>query len=56
MALLANDPIMSGRSRQIFRHLKRQNPFIISDFIDRGRMQREWNGMEEQSLVLLVDT
>ena len=33
MALLANDPIMSGRSMRSFRHLEHQNLSIISDFI-----------------------
>ena len=31
--LLANDPIMSGRSIQSFRHLECQNPSIILDSI-----------------------
>ena len=33
MAPLANDPIMSGRSIQLFRHLECQNPSIISESI-----------------------
>ena len=53
--LLANDPIMSGRSIQSFRHLEHQNPseskkvcpylilnfFVFSDFIDRERVGKE---------------
>ena len=38
VAPLANDPIMSGRSIQSFRHLEHQNPSIISDSIGRARM------------------
>ena len=34
----ANDPIMSGRLIQLFRHLEHQNPSIISDSIGRARM------------------
>ena len=30
---LANDPIMLGRSKQLFRHLEYQNLSIILDFI-----------------------
>ena len=33
LALLVNDPIMSGRLIQLFRHLEHQNPSIISDSI-----------------------
>ena len=41
VALLANDPIMSGRSIRSFRHLQCQNPSIISDSIGRDRIEEE---------------
>ena len=34
----ANDPIMSGRSIKVFRHLEHQNQSIISDSIGRARI------------------
>ena len=36
LALLANVPIMSGRSIRLFRHLEHQNPFINSGDIGRA--------------------
>ena len=46
---LANDPIMSGRSIQLFRHLEHQNPFIISDSIGIYRwLQKKWEKSKEQ--------
>ena len=48
----ANDPIMLGRSIQLFRYLKCQNLSIISDSIDRGRCNNSGtegrNGRAEQ--------
>ena len=38
LALLANDPIMLGRSIFLFRHLECQNLSIISDSIGRARI------------------
>ena len=41
VAQLANDPIMSGRSRQFFRHLEYKKPvynFRFYYFIDKGRI------------------
>ena len=32
VAPFKNDPILSGRSRRLFRHLKLQNPSINSNF------------------------
>ena len=38
---LANDPIIVGRSIQLFRHLGHQNPSIISDSIGICRWLRK---------------
>ena len=35
---LKNDPILSGRSIWLFRHLELQNPSIISDFRHRSEL------------------
>ena len=37
MVLLPNNPIMSGTSIRLFRHLEHQKLFIISDYISRAR-------------------
>ena len=63
MAPLTDDHIVSGRSIQLFRHLKHQNMSIISEDIGRARMVQKFqrNGMEqrrngtEQSTVVLDD-
>ena len=58
VAQLANSPIMLGRLIRLFRHLERQNPSIISDYIGRARIvqqlwrnqieeKSDWNGTEE---------
>ena len=47
VAPLANDPIMSGRLIQSFRHLELQKPSIISDSIDRARYGNNSGGTEE---------
>ena len=41
MALLANDPIMLGRSIWSFRYLEHQNLYIISDSIGGVRMVQQ---------------
>ena len=38
---LANDPIISGTSIRLFRHLEHQNLSIISEDIDRARMVQQ---------------
>ena len=51
-----NNLIMSGTSRRSFRHLKHQNPSIISEDIGRARMVQQFgNRTEEQSTVVLED-
>ena len=50
-APLKNDPIISVRSIQSFRHLELQNPSIISDFRHRSRMVQQFQrngGTEEE--------
>ena len=43
-----NDPIISGTSILLFRHLENQNPSIISGDIGRARsVQQFWNRTEE---------
>ena len=42
VAPLENDPILSGRSIQPFRHLELQNPSIISDCRHRSRMVKQF--------------
>ena len=49
MASLENDPILSGRSIQSFRHLELQNPSIISDFRHRSRMVQEFQSRSSSS-------
>ena len=48
LALLANDPIMSGRLIRSFRHLECQNPSIISDSIGipngGEKNDKKWGG------------
>ena len=41
LAPLENDPLLSGRSIRLLRHLELQNPSIISDFRNRDRMVQE---------------
>ena len=43
---LANDPIMSGTLIQSSRHLEHQNLSIISEDIDRARMDNNSRGGE----------
>ena len=38
----ANDPLMSGRSILLLRHLECQNTFIISEDIGRARMVQQF--------------
>ena len=38
---LANDPIISGTSIRLFRHLEHQNLSIISEDIGRARMVQQ---------------
>ena len=46
---LSNDPIMSKRLIQSFRHLEHQNLSIISDSIGRARMvQQILNGRDQK--------
>ena len=61
---LSNDPIMSKRLIQSFRHLEHQNLSIISDSIGRARMVQQFrrngrteerNRTEELSTVVLDD-
>ena len=54
VAPLSNDPIMSGKLRESFRHLEQQNLSIFSDSIGRARMvqqfqRRGWVENEEYS-------
>jgi len=42
VAPFKNDPILSGRSRRLFRHLKLQNPSINSNF------REIWEKSEEE--------
>ena len=59
---LANDPIMSRRLIQLFRHLECQNPSIISEDRGRARMVQQFrrrnvrmerkNGTERSTVVL----
>ena len=39
---LANDPIISGTSIRLFRHLEHQNLSIISEDIGRARMVQQF--------------
>ena len=60
-APLKNDPILSGRSIQSFRHLELKNPYIISEFRHISRMVQEfWSRSSRRrsssrSTVLLED-
>ena len=61
MAPLASDPIMWGRSIQLFRHLEHQNLSIISDFIDskekseeQGKEQEEKHKQEEEQEFIFI--
>ena len=52
VALLANDPIMSGTSIRSCRHLEHQNPSIISEDIGQARIVQQFRSSrigEEES-------
>jgi len=49
MVPLVNDPIMSGGSIWLIRHLEHRNPSIMSDSIGRASMVQQFrNGTEER--------
>ena len=49
VALLANDPIMLGRSIWFVRHLAHQNPSIISESIGRARMVQKFQNRGDRT-------
>ena len=51
MAPHAKDPIMSGISIWLFRHLECQNPTIISDYIGIPRCLKKLGKSEEQEWI-----